>query len=120
MYGAVVSTDARGVWLFDIFLRVILSCVYATGYVAGVEARRFRGVLFLVLYHSAVGVCLVATNVMFYSIKIDWLSVNNGIIRLTLFEKFVRSGWTPIAILAFFLITAIALSRRQLSKPDAP
>jgi hypothetical protein len=79
---------------------------YAVVFSAAMRAARVLGNRFATIYNVVLALTLLLHEALFYTMKVDWLAVNTGLIQLTDFQRFVHSDATVYAIYGSFLVGA--------------
>jgi hypothetical protein len=88
-----------------------ISFGYAATFSAATHAASDLGLRFSIIYNVVLALTLVLHRALFYTLKIDWLSVNSGVIELSFFQRIIHGDATVYSIYAVFLAGALIVAK---------
>ena len=100
------TPDVRAWWPFLVAFDLAIVLMYAVIFAAAMRVAKIRSYLFVVIYNLLLGLMLVIHTTLFYTLKVDWLRVNEGSVPLTSLQCVVFSKNTHLAIFLAFLAGA--------------
>lgn len=95
----------RGFWPQFLGLMMSFNVLFAMCTFAVSRARHYNDTLTALRFHIILACALVVQTLAFYTMRPDWLAVNNGLRSLTPLERVAHSEWTLVTI----YIVALAL-----------
>ncbi|RZI40463.1 hypothetical protein EGT07_22745 [Herbaspirillum sp. HC18] len=109
------SMDMKGLWPLALGFSIFANCIYAAATVCLANVTGIYRVRLSALIHSLLATTLFIQAYLYYTMKIDWLAVNNRVAKLTTMERVVHSNWTPwvIYLVFFAVLVTISVGRRK-------
>jgi hypothetical protein len=104
------SVDVRAWWPFIVSVGAAIAFSYASLFSATMRAARIHDLRFVVIYNCVLALTLLLHGALYYTLKVDWLAVNIGLVQLTFFQRIIRSDAAVYSIYAAFLIGALVIA----------
>jgi hypothetical protein len=108
--GWIYSGDVRAWWPVALVVFSAISFGYAAMFSAATHAASGLGLRFSIIYNVVLALTLLLHGALFYTVKVDWLSVNSGVIQLSFFQRIIHSDATVYSIYAVFLAGALIIA----------
>ncbi|SJM94149.1 DUF29 domain-containing protein [Crenothrix polyspora] len=105
------NSDMNGWWMIVLFSYAVIDLVYAVVFTAAIQSARCVTIKAVVIYNALLSVLLFLQGYCeyYYRHKIDWLSVNSGTVKLTLFQEIIVRNNVWAWLYGSFLLGAIVL-----------
>jgi Domain of unknown function DUF29 len=105
------SSDMNGWWIVALFFYAVIDLVYAVVFTATIRSTRCATIKAVVIYNALLAVLLFLQGYCdyYYRHKIDWLSVNSGTVKLTLFQEIIVRNNVWAWLYGSFLLGATIL-----------
>lgn len=109
LIGWLHSDDVKAWWQVGLLYDTVIDLVYATVFSKTIRATDYTNPIFVFIYNGILAFMLFLHGYLFYTAKIDWLAVNSGIVRLSVFQQIIRSDIIPLLMYGVFLFGVIML-----------
>ena len=103
LIGSHYSNDVSGWWPVVLFFMTIIYFAYSILFIL-INKINPKTIKYIVVYNSTLTISLLIFSILFYTLNINWLAVNNGEKTLTLYQSIILNDFILYAILFIFLI----------------
>ncbi len=111
----------RAMWPYFLGFMMGLSFTYSGLAYLTTRLGRNDDVFEVLRQHVLLGTVLVAHTLAYYTLKPDFLALNNGHIKMSALQSVVYSHWTPLAIyLTFYILLIIRIIQTRYRRCEGP
>jgi hypothetical protein len=106
IWGYHISNDIASCWpVYLVLLGFIVICYCFIYPLLASNRNAIFSIKYTIIYNSILGMLLILYTYFRYTINVDWLLINEGKTKLSLFETAILSDFAIPGLFALFLIT---------------
>jgi hypothetical protein len=111
------SSDIRGWWTLVLIVTVVTYWIYGSLFII-IDNINPTSQKYVIIYNSILSTIIAIESILYYTIDIDWLAINNGTKTLTLFESIIHNTSTDLILGIFLLIhlTYVFIKRQTIKQ----